>query len=179
MKSESGWIEEFRRGYDTWWPTARPFIERHEFSEAFRTYPWPTFTTSPWAPLAGPLADCRIAVVTTGGLYVRDADLPFDTTAPDGDVSYRALPADAAATELGIAHSHFPHESAEADLNIIYPLDRLRTLQAAGTIGGLARTHYSLMGYAPRAADLAETTGPAIAAALKHEGVDAVLVVPV
>ena len=57
--------------------------------------------------------------------------------------------------------------------------EHIRELEAAGVIGGLAPTHYSIMGYCPRAADLAEETAPAIAASLQAEGVDAALVIPV
>jgi len=45
--------------------------------------------------------------------------------------------------------------------------------------GGLTPTHYSLVGYYTRTADIAETMAPAIAARLKAEGADAALVVPV
>jgi D-proline reductase (dithiol) PrdB len=179
MQADSSWIPSFRRGYAAWWPDARPLIEAHRFAAAFKSYPWPNFTASPWTPVRKPLSASRIAVVTTGGLYLRGWDPPFDTDALDGDTSYRRLPADAPAASLGIAHPHFPHEVAEADLNTIYPLARLRALAQAGMIGGLAPSHYSLMGYAPRAADLAEETAPAIAAQMRDEGVDAALLVPV
>ena len=54
-----------------------------------------------------------------------------------------------------------------------------REIEAGGEIGGLTSTHYSLMGYCTRAADIALTMAPEIASRLKAEGADAVLVVPV
>lgn len=80
---------------------------------------------------------------------------------------------------LAISHEHFPQETARADMNTIFPLDRLRELEAGGEIGRLTPTHYSLMGYCTRAADIAETMAPEIASRLKAEGADAALVVPV
>lgn len=179
MKSDSRWIDEFRTRYASWWPEAAPLITRHEYVAAFRTYPWPTFRETPWTPVGKPLAQSRVAVVTTGGLYRPAVDPPFDGDAPEGDWGFRALPREVDLRGLGIAHPHFLHEVAHADMNTIFPLERLAELEAAGVVGGLAPTHFSTMGYAPRAADLAAETAPAIASRMKAEGADLALVVPV
>jgi D-proline reductase (dithiol) PrdB len=179
MKTDRSWLDEFRGRYAGWWPEARPMIERHDYAAAFKTYPWPAFAAAPWTPVTRPLAESRIGVVTTGGLYRAGVDAPFDCQAPEGDWSFRAIPAGVPIQTLGIAHAHFAHEVAEADMNTIFPLDRLRELEAAGLIGGVADVHFSTMGYCPRAADLAEETAPAIAAALQAAGADVALVVPV
>jgi D-proline reductase (dithiol) PrdB len=178
-RADSGWIDEFRTRYADWWPEARPMIERHDYATAFKTYPWPAFSTAPWTPVTKPLADSRIGVVTTGGLYRAGVDAPFDAGAPEGDWSFRSIPVNVPIQALAIAHEHFAHDVAEADMNTIFPLDRLRELQSAGLVGGLAEAHFSIMGYCTRAADLAEGTAPAIAAGLRAAGADAALVVPV
>jgi D-proline reductase (dithiol) PrdB len=177
--ADGGWIEEFRTRYAAWWPDARPMIERHDYASAFKTYPWPTFATAPWTPVRKPLAESRVGVVTTGGLYRAGIDAPFAGDAPDGDWTFRAIPGDTPIQALAIAHEHFAHEVAEADMNTIFPLDRLRELASAGLIAGLADTHWSIMGYCPRAADLAEGAAPAIAQGLRAAGADVALVVPV
>ncbi|MGH7395933.1 MAG: glycine/sarcosine/betaine reductase selenoprotein B family protein, partial [Candidatus Rokuibacteriota bacterium] len=92
---------------------------------------------------------------------------------------FRSIPAGVPIQTLAIAHAHFAHEVAEADMNTIFPLDRLRELQAARVIAGLTDVHFSIMGYCTRAADLAEGAAPAIAAALQAAGADVALVVPV
>ncbi|HEV2056167.1 MAG TPA: glycine/sarcosine/betaine reductase selenoprotein B family protein [Methylomirabilota bacterium] len=178
-KADTRWIADFRSRYAAWWPGAAPLIEQHDYASAFTSYPWPAFTETPWTPLTKPLAALRIGVVTTGGLYRTGHDLPFDGKAPDGDWSLRAIPAGTAIQTLAISHEHFPHETARADMNTIFPLDRLRELEACGEIGGLTPTHYSLMGYCTRAADIAETMAPEIASRLKAEGADAAFLVPV
>ncbi len=177
--ADGGWIDEFRMRYDAWWPEARPMIERHDYASAFKTYPWPTFAAAPWTPVRKPLAESRVGVVTTGGLYRAGIDAPFAGDAPDGDWSFRAIPAEVPIQTLAIAHEHFTHEVAEADMNTIFPLNRLRELASAGLIAGLADTHWSIMGYCPRAADLAESAAPAIAQGLRAAGADVALVVPV
>jgi D-proline reductase (dithiol) PrdB len=178
-KADSGWIDEFRARYADWWPEAQPMIERHDYAAAFKTYPWPAFSTAPWTPVTKPLAASRVGVVTTGGLYRAGVDAPFDGGAPEGDWSFRSIPAGVPIQTLAIAHEHFAHEVAEADMNTIFPLDRLRELQAARVIAGLTDVHFSIMGYCTRAADLAEGAAPAIAAALQAAGADVALVVPV
>jgi D-proline reductase (dithiol) PrdB len=179
MKADSTWVPEFRARYTNWWQAARPLIERHDYAAAFKTYPWPTFTSAPWTPVRKPLAESRIGVVTTGGLYRAGVDVPFDSDGPEGDWSFRSIPSESPIQTLNIAHAHFAHEVAEADMNTIFPLDRLRELRTAGPIRDLADTHFSIMGYCTRAADLAEGAAPGIAAGLEAAGADVALVVPV
>lgn len=179
VKGESGWLDEFRARYGPWLAEARPLIEAHQYAQAFKSYPWPAFASSPWAPVRKPLRESRLAVVTTAGVYRPGVDAPFDGESPEGDWSFRALPRDVDLKALAIAHPHFPHEVAEADMNTIFPLERLAELEAGGAIGSLAPTHYSTMGYVTRAADLAAETAPAIAAAMRAEAVDVALVIPV
>ena len=179
MRADPTWLPQFRARYATWWPHARPLIEGHDYATAFKTYPWPAFTSTPWTPVRTPLAESRIGVVTTGGLYRAGVEVPFDGDGPEGDWSFRSIPSDAPIQALSIAHGHFAHEVAEADMNTIFPLDRLRELEAAGLIAGLADAHFSIMGYCTRAADLAEGAAPAIAAGLRAAGADVALVVPV
>ncbi len=179
VRSDSRWFGEFRAKYAPWWAEAEALIAQHQFAQAFRTYPWPAFREAPWAPVGKPVARSAVAVVTTGGLYRPGADPAFDADALEGDWGYRALPRDVDLSDLAIAHPHFSHEAAEADMNTIFPLDRLAELEAAGVIGRLAPTHYSTMGYVTRADHLAAETAPAIASRMKAEGVDLALVVPV
>jgi D-proline reductase (dithiol) PrdB len=102
----------------------------------------PAFSRQPF--LAGPpLAQRRIALVTTAGL-VRRGEKPFLA----GDSDYRALPAAVSADELLMTHVsvNFDRTGFQRDRNVVFPLDRLRELAAAGTIGSVASTHYSFMG---------------------------------
>lgn len=178
-RSDARWIAEFRARYETWWPAARPLIAAHEYAAAFKTYPWPTFADSPWTPVSKPLATSRVAVVTTGGLYRPGAQAPFDAEALEGDASCREIPGDQNLPDLGIAHAHFPHGPARADMNVILPLERLSALAEQRVIGSVAPTHYSIMGYVTNAADLAERTAPVIAARMREDAVDVALMVPV
>lgn len=179
VKSDTRWIAEFRARCDPWWADAQPLVAAHEYAKAFKTYPWPTFTETPWTPLARPLSACRVALVSTGGLYRPGIDVPFDGEALAGDTSFRVIPATTDPAALAIAHVHFPRELAQADMNTIFPLDLLHEAALDGVIGRVAPTHYSTMGYAIHADELAMVTAPMIAALMREEGVDAAVLVPV
>ena len=134
---------------------------------------------TPWTPLARPLGQARLALVTTAGLHLR-GDRPFISDHRVPDQSYRRLPSDAPPAEIIQSHTSigFDRAGIGRDLNVTYPVDRLRELREQGKIGSLAESFYSFMG-ALRTWDLLETqTGPEVAAMLRQDGVDVVLLTP-
>jgi D-proline reductase (dithiol) PrdB len=133
----------------------------------------PRFETTPFVS-GPPLTERRVAVVTSAGL-VRRGEPPFVS----GDVDYRVLPADTPASQILMSHAsvNFDRTAFQRDINVVFPLDRLRAMAAAGVIGSLAATHYSFMGATdPRAM---EANARAVAGRLKSDRVDAVLLTPV
>jgi hypothetical protein len=90
-RADASWIPDFAARYAAWFPEACPLIEEHRYAEAFRTYPWPGFTQTPWAPVSTPLEAARLGVVTTAGVYRRGTEPPFADTA-EGDPPGRQVP---------------------------------------------------------------------------------------
>jgi D-proline reductase (dithiol) PrdB len=133
----------------------------------------PGFPDQPF--IAGPpLARRRVAIVTSAALHRRE-EPPF----PAGSAELRLLPADLPAAALLMSHVsiNFDRSGFQRDLNTVFPIDRLRALEAEGVIGGVAPTHYSVMGSTdPRAM---AGTADQIAGLLRQEQVDAVLLTPV
>jgi len=121
-----------------------------------------------------PLAERRVAIVTSAGLMRRGED----AFAP-GDADYRVIPGDVRGTDLLMSHISVNYDRAGfvEDANVVFPIDRLRELAADGTIGSVADHHYSFMG----ATDPASMAGPAdqVAGHLAADRVDAVLLTPV
>ncbi len=141
-------------------------------------FTWHAFDAfSPLNPLAVPLPAARVAFVTTAGAHLPE-QAPFDLTAAAGDASYRAFPAATPLTELALSHRGYDTRRASQDKNVVLPLDHLRAAAAAGRIGGLAPTVYSFMGYIADTAPLLEDSAPAVAARLRDEGADLVLLAP-
>ena len=138
----------------------------------------------PWTPLTKPLAECRVALLTTAGISMRD-DAPFDMeyerqNPMKGDGSYRRIRADATSADVAVNHLHIETSYIERDLDVALPLDRLREAARAGRIGSVADTHYSIMGYQGNdPSRLVEESAPAIARDLKSEEVDLAILAPV
>ena len=55
-----------------------------------RAYPWRRVDPVPWAPLAKPLSECRLALVSSAGLVLPDQE-PFDERIRGGDTSYPGM----------------------------------------------------------------------------------------
>jgi D-proline reductase (dithiol) PrdB len=136
----------------------------------------------PFTPLAKPLRECTVALVSTAGVARRD-DRPFDQDGERrnpwwGDPSFREIPLGTTEKEIRIYHLHIDRRIGESDLDVVLPMRRLAELAVEGVIGRPAPTHYSIMGYILDPRELVGTTAPAIAARMRAERVDAVVLVP-
>jgi len=182
MVSHDSCYEEMGKRLDAWFAAHRRLLDAHDFRGAFTAddppYPRPAFEESPWAPLARPLSESRIACLTTGGLSLAGEQEPFITTPEYGDYTLRRLPRDFEPARVRLDHTHYPHENAEADLNCIFPLERLGELESAGEIGSLAPTHYSIMGYQPLWTRLYNEIVPGVVEGMRAEGVEAACSAP-
>lgn len=133
----------------------------------------------PFARLQKPLHLCRVALITTAGVHLRNQP-PFDMQNPNGDASYRELPAATPIDALMITHKYYDHTDADSDINIVFPLEHFRSLVGKGVLGSLAPRHFGLMGHidGPLVTTLTEQTAPAVAATLRADGVDFVFLTP-
>lgn len=145
-----------------------------------RAYPWRRITPTPWTPLARPLSECRLGLVSSAGL-VLPGQAPFDAGIRGGDPSFRGIPSDANAEDLIDTHrsQSFDHTGMRRDPNLAFPLDRARELAERGRIGSLAATHLSFMGSILAPGRLVRRTAPEAARRMVAEGVDAALLIPV
>jgi len=136
-------------------------------------------TGVPWIPIRKPLQECRVCLITTGGLHLRE-DRPFDMEDPQGDPTYRMISRSARAEDLMVTHNYYDHQDADRDFNILLPLDRLRELVRMGFVGDLAPTHYSFMGHidGPHLSTLKEKVLPKLLSNLFEEKPDFALLTP-
>ena len=178
-KNDSDLLAEFRLVYPAWREGALPFLEAADWKQAFTEYPFLRFETIPWAPLKKPLAQCRVAILSTAGVYVKGDQPPFDAENFEGDWRFREVPIDMDKEQLAIAHTHYPHRHAEQDLNVVLPLQRLKALQAEGVIGELAPMALSISGYCLQPDMIAEHSIPAMVARLQAMETDVLLHIPV
>jgi D-proline reductase (dithiol) PrdB len=95
-----------------------------------------------------PMCDATVALATTSGVHLVGQE-PFDMFNHKGDQTVRLIPGDSAVSDLRFTHDHYDHTDADRDPNCIFPLQRLRELQASGTIGSVAPIHASASGFMP------------------------------
>jgi hypothetical protein len=121
---------------------------------------------------APPLGQARVALVTTAGV-MRHGEIPWNHEDP----SFRVF----GTTEPGLFAAHvslnLDRTGAVADLNVVFPRDRLVELAAAGTIGAVAPRHLSFMGSAYDLEGMVARTGPAAVRLLVEDGVNVVVAV--
>ena len=128
----------------------------------------------PFTLMEKPLAECRLALVTTGGVHL-PGQPRFDIDDLAGDCSYREIPN--TAKELTWTHAYYrPDEGS--DLDAVFPLWTMRDLEKDGLLGELNHRHFSFMGAIHEPGPLVEKTAPEVADKLVEDRVDAVLLTP-
>ena len=138
-----------------------------------------------WTPLEKRLSGATIALLSSAGLHVLSSQEPFDAererSEPTwGDPTHRVIPSSTPQGSLGMTHLHVNADDVLADHEVALPLRGLQQLVDEGTVGGMASSHYSVMGY--QEAGLRawkEETAPAIVEKLRDERIDGLVLAPV
>jgi D-proline reductase (dithiol) PrdB len=136
----------------------------------------------PWTPLAKPLRECTVALISTGGIALK-TDRPFDQEGERqnpwwGDPTYRIIPRGTESADIRVYHQHINPGFGEQDLNCLLPIDRLDELVEMGVVGRSASSHYSIMGYLLEPQELLEKSVPSMIDHLRADLVDVVAMVP-
>jgi D-proline reductase (dithiol) PrdB len=145
-----------------------------------KAYPWRRIDPVPWAPLRKPLAESRLALVSSAGFVLPDQP-PFDESIRGGDPSFREIPSHADVSTLVDTHRSetFDHTGLASDPNLAFPLDRVKELAGQGRISSVNRRHLSFMGSITAPGRLTKRTAPEAVRRLVDDGVDAALLIPV
>jgi D-proline reductase (dithiol) PrdB len=177
-KSMSFDWKKFKAAYEKWVAESLPDFRAHKMDEIVKKYPFLTPEDVSWTPYKGKPSEQTFALVTTGGLYLKDSQPPFDTESIHGDISYREIPKTVRKEDLGIAHAHYDHRLAEEDFNTIFPVQRFIELEEEGIIGKLTPMNYSFS-YVNDVVSLAAETIPKFIERIRTDGVDVLFLVPV
>lgn len=129
----------------------------------------PVVKPGAWTPAKDPSA-ARVALISSAGLH-RKSEPPFAR----GDNSYRMIPAETKADELFMSHvsSNYDRVGWQEDVNVAFPIDRIRELAEEGVIGAVATNHYSFMGASDPTT--MQDNVMEVAAKLRGDGVDLIL----
>ena len=152
------------------------YIERtRELYSDFKPYRWVDNSKQPipFTPLTKPLSECRIALISSGGMMYRDQPR-FHRE----DASYRRIPKNARREDLSVWHFGYPTRDAELDPNCVLPLEPMRELEAAREIGALVDPVFSFMGGVYSARKIRDELAPQILDELRRAHADAFFLVP-
>jgi D-proline reductase (dithiol) PrdB len=145
-----------------------------------KAYPWRRIDPVPWTSLKKPLAQCKLALISTAA-FTLPTQQPFDESIKGGDVSFRETPSDVDPGTLVQSHrsESFDPAGLRADPNIAFPIDRVRELVARGRIGAVNHRHFSFMGSITAPGRLIGDTAPSAARLLAEDQADVALLVPI
>jgi len=142
----------------------------------YPAFEYTVFHDTPITILRKPVSECKLALLTTGGLHLK-TDTPFDTKFPGGDCSYRMLPNTVKHEDIMVTHESYDHKFINEDLNCVFPTDRMREYVQEGKIGSLSEELYSFMGHIYVTGPLLENSKK-VGRRLKELGVDIAFLTP-
>ena len=151
------------------------YIEMTDYySRPLPPTPWVESKGVPWTPLAKPLADCTLMMLASAGVRLR-TEPPFQ---PANDLTFRLIDSAIDAASLAPSHPAPIRRPGQADINVVFPIERLRELQAEGLFRALTPHHVSILGAIKELRALHYDMAPAIAEHARQEGADLLLLVP-
>ena len=151
-----------------------------------------SYAEGPFTQLPKPLAECRVALLTSTGHFV-DGDDPValgqedmsqeEAIARIGEFTrsrpkLSRIPVDTPWSRLRVRHGGYDVRGVMVDPNVALPIDRLRELAEAGALGELLPDAYSFVGATSQAV-LLQSVAQEWAEAFVAEGVEALVLVPV
>ena len=143
-------------------------------------YPGSMITKTDDVPLAvmrTPLHAARVGFISSAGVQMKRT-LPFDVVHPVGDYSYRRVPSSADVGDLEIHQIKYPTDGARRDLNVVFPIERLRELVREGVIRELTPDLLSFIGYNMDPERFEHTLAEDLADAMAQQQPDVVLLAP-
>ena len=149
------------------------------------------YEDGPFVPLTKPVSEMKIGLLTSSGHFV-DGDDPqpfgvenmtqFEATVRINDFlrekpSLSTIPINTPQEQLRVRHGGYDIRGAQADKEVVLPLNGLEGLLAEGKIGELHHEAYSFVGACAQT-PLKRKVAPQWAAMLKEQQIDAMLLVP-
>lgn len=121
-----------------------------------------------------PLSERKVAILSSAALYQRDGNPLLHNS---GD--YLELPASLPASDILMSHVsiNFDRGGWQRDINVAYPIDRMRELADEGVIGALSDINFTVHG-STQPAEMLDSVEH-ITARVQRDQIDSVLLCPV
>ena len=145
--------------------------------QGFPPYEWTVNDDAPLTVPTKPLDECTVSMLTSGG--VSHCSMPAWDPYARNDFRLDEVDPGATAPDFQVNDSYYDTADAAEDVNCVFPIDRLRELEADGVIGAVASRHWSgFMGRIYSRTKVREESAPALAEQLHADDVDLFLLVP-
>jgi len=141
----------------------------------YEPYTWVEYSAAPpWTALSKPLNEMNLALIASGGIYAH-GQIAFHHK---DDLSYRIIDTEIESTQLRTSHFAYDMTPARENINVVFPIDTLKTLARQGIIRSLSRRAYTFMGGIYSARKVRDLLAPHLLKALQEDEVDLALLVP-
>jgi hypothetical protein len=155
----------------------RAYYQALGYGEPYR---WAHYAEVPFAPLAKPLAACRVALVTTAVPYDPARGDQGPGAAYNAAAKFHRVYAQSIEGEPDVRIAHVTYDrthTSAADPGTWFPLAQLKRRAADGTIGGLTPRFYGVPTTRSQRTTL-EHDAPDLLSALREDAADAAILVP-
>jgi D-proline reductase (dithiol) PrdB len=139
-------------------------------------YQWHESTDVPFTPLLKSLDQAKVALFSSGGIFHKNQKI-FNPE--KNDYTYRIIEKTAEPTDLRISHDNYDHTDAERDINCVFPYERFQQLEDEGIIKEFSPRAFTFMGRMFSKTKIIQDMVPDFINKLRHDQVDAALLVPV
>ena len=163
-------VEEWRQRYADWKSTANG-------GDIENNYPFVRNLRAPFRPARRALPMLNLALISSAGAYIKGTD-PFDTSDPEGDITFREIPAEIESEDIAFAARGYDATAVQQDMNSQLPLSRLFEFESNGIIGQVNAVFWSFSGFIPNAARLVDEMLPNLVERLGRYEVQAALLIP-
>jgi len=171
---------EFASDYDTPIPYLKRIRDYYQALGYGAPYRWAHYIEVPFRPLGKPLAECRIALITTAAPYQPDKGDQGPGAAYNAAAKFYRVYSGDSATEPDLRISHVAYDRAHTtaeDAGTWFPLRQLRLQAAAGRIGAVARHFHGAPTNRSQRTTLDQDC-PELLARCRADGADAAILVP-
>ncbi|MEZ5346011.1 MAG: glycine/sarcosine/betaine reductase selenoprotein B family protein [Pyrinomonadaceae bacterium] len=159
-------LDEFKNRFPRW-----------NGNENLGNYPFVENTYAPFAPVRRSLPLLNLALISSAGAYIDGTD-PFNVETRDGDPGFKEIPVEVEAEDLKFSSRGYNPAAVLQDINSLIPIDRLLEYENNAVIGRLNHVWWSLAGFIPNAALVAEELAPKIASRVESHQAQAALLIP-
>jgi D-proline reductase (dithiol) PrdB len=152
-------------------------IDRTYQAKGYPQYAWSRNEDAPLTALRKHLRQSTVGLLTSGGISYKTAE-PFEAEAKN---NFRLDEIDPYTPNDGfqIHDAYYDIRDGLKDINVVFPLERLRELAEEGEIGKIAKRHWSgFMGRTYKRGYVMQTAAPALTEQLLKDEVDILVLVP-